>query len=96
MIIYKDLKDKTLIKTCVRLNKFNQLELFYYSDDNTITCFTYAEGYNECCIGYMYDCKLVDASTADAFTFSYNSMNAHIDDGVLFTPSKRIYRGLIK
>ena len=32
MIIYKDISNKTLIKTCVRLNKFNQLELFYYDE----------------------------------------------------------------
>ena len=84
---------KILVKTCVRLNKFNQLELFYYSDKNTITCFTFAGGHNECCIRYMYDCELVDSAKAEAFILAYNGLYAHIEDKYLNIPSKRIYSG---
>lgn len=73
MIIYKDMSNKVLIKTCVRLNKSNQLELFYYDEYKTLVAFTYAEGHNDCCLNYMYSCKLVDKLTATMFLIKYNT-----------------------
>ena len=73
MIIYKDTSNKTLIKTCVRLNKFNQLELFYYDEYKTLVSFTYAEGHNDCRLEYMYSCKPVDKLTATMFLIKYNA-----------------------
>lgn len=70
---YKDTSNKTLIKTCVRLNKSNQLELFYYDEYKTLVSFTYAEGHNECCLEYMYSCKMVDKLTATMFLIKYNT-----------------------
>lgn len=88
MIIYKDVVDKTLIKTSVRLNKSNQLELFFYDDHKTLNCFTFAEGHNEACLNYMYSCKAVDQDTAEAFLLVYNS---HCnDDKFLHVFSKRL------
>ncbi len=87
----KDTSDKILIKTCVRLNKFNQLELFYYDDHKTLVTFTYAEGHNECHLEYMYSCKLVKQDTAEAFILAYNM---RFDDEVLHIYSKRLTKGI--
>ena len=96
MIVYKT-EGRTLIKTCVRLNKFNQLELFYYDENNDLTCFTYAEGHNTACLDYMYSCKLVDSGKADAFIFAYNSYGQSCNESdILFVPSKRLFKGLVK
>ena len=83
----KDTSDKTLIKTCVRINKFNQLELFYYDEYRTLVSFCYAEGHNECCLEYMYSCKPVKQDTANAFISAYNM---RFDDEVLHIYSKRL------
>ena len=91
MIIYKDISNKTLIKTCVRLNKFNQLELFYYDEYKTLVAFTYPEGHNECSLEYMYSCKLVEQDTAEAFILAYNM---RFDDEVLHIYSKRLTKGI--
>ena len=91
MIIYKDMSNKVLIKTCVRLNKFNQLELFYYDEYKTLVSFTYAEGHNDCCIEYMYSCKLVEQDTAEAFILAYNM---RFDDHTLHIYSKRLTKGI--
>lgn len=88
---YKDISKKTLIKTCVRLNKFNQLELFYYDEHKALVSFTYAEGHNEACLSYMYSCKLVDQDTADAFLLAYNM---RFDDNTLHVYSKRLAKGI--
>ena len=90
MIIYKDMSNKTLIKTCVRLNKLNQLELFYYDEYRTLAAFTYAEGHNDCCLEYMYSCKLVEQDTAESFISAYNMRS---DDEVLHVYSKRLMKG---
>lgn len=88
-IIYKDAENKIKIKTSVRLNKLNQLELFYYDDHNELTCFTYAEGHNTACLAYMYSCKLADKDTADAFILAYNN---RFNDNTLHVHSKRLTR----
>lgn len=88
MSIIYNTDGKALIKTSVRLNKFNQLELFYYDDyHKTLNCFTYAEGHNEACLAYMYQCKPVDQDTAEAFILAYNM---RYDDDVLHVYSKRL------
>ncbi len=87
----KVISDKTLIKTCVRINKFNQLELFYYDDHKTLVAFTYEEGHNECCIEHMYSCKLVKQDAAEAFILDYNM---RFDDEVLHVYSKRLTKGI--
>ena len=87
----KDTSNKTLIKTCVRLNKLNQLELFYYDDHKTLVSFTCAEGHNECCLEYMYSCKLVEQDTAESFILAYNMRS---DDEVLHIYSKRLKKGI--
>ena len=92
MIIYKDMRNKVLIKTCVRLNKSNQLELFYYDECKTLVSFTYAEGHNQCCLQYMYSCKLVEQDTAEAFILAYNM---RFDDHTLHVYSKRLTKGSI-
>ena len=91
MIVYKDMSNKTLIKTCVRLNKFNQLELFYYDEYKTLVAFTYAEGHNGCCLEYMYSCKLVEQGMAEAFILAYNM---RFDDEVIHIYSKRLTKGI--
>ena len=78
---------KLYIKTCVRMNKFNQFELFYYDEHKTLVSFTHAEGHNECCLEYMYSCKLVKQDTAEAFISSYNM---RFDDEVMHVYSKRL------
>lgn len=96
MIVYKT-EGKILIKTCVRLNKFNQLELFYYDEHDELTCFTYAEGHNVACLDYMYSCKLVDSEKAEAFILAYNNYGQScVESHILFVPSKRLYKGLLK
>lgn len=87
-ILYKNIENRTQIKTCVRLNKLNQLELFYYCD-NELNSFTYAEGHNIACLEYMYSCKLVDKETAEAFILSYNN---NYNDDVIHVYSKRLYK----
>lgn len=87
MTIIYNKQGKTLIKTSVRLNKFNQLELFYYDEYKTLNCFTYAEGHNEACLAYMYQCKPVDKDTAEAFILAYNMMYTC---NVLHVYSKRL------
>ena len=90
-IIYKDAENKVKIKTSVRLNKFNQLELFYYDEQNEITCFSYAEGHESAVpLEYMYSCKPVDKDTAEAFILAYNM---RFDDEVLHVYSKRLTKG---
>lgn len=91
MIIYEDTINKTLIKTCVRLNKFNQLELFYYDEYKTLVAFTYAEGHNEACLSYMYSCKLVAQDTAEAFILAYNMRFKY---NTLHVYSKRLTKGI--
>lgn len=93
MSIQYKTEGKTVIKTCVRLNKFNQLELFYYDENNELTCFTYAEGHNIASLAYMYSCKLVDSGKAEAFIFAYNSYCQSCNESdLLFVPSKRLYK----
>lgn len=82
---------KLCIKTCVRTNKFNQLELFYYDHHKKLISFCYAEGHNECCIDYMYSCKLAKQDTAEAFISAYNM---RFDDEVLHTYHKRLTKGI--
>ena len=89
MIVYKDMSNKVLIKTCVRLNKFNQLELFYYDEYKTLVSFTYAEGHNEYCLDYMYSCKPVDKLTATMFLIKYN---ASYSDNVELVYAQRLKR----
>lgn len=88
-ILYKDAENKIKIKTSVRLNKANQLELFYYDGYNELTAFTHAEGHNTACLSYMYSCKLVDKDTADAFILAYNN---RFNDSTLHVHSKRLTR----
>lgn len=91
MIKYKT-EGKVLVKTCVRLNKENQLELFYYGESSELICFTYAEGHSTACLAYMYSCKLVDSGKAEAFIFAYNTYGQSCNESnILFVPSKRIY-----
>ena len=87
----KDTSNKTLIKTCVRINKFNQLELFYYDEYRALVSFTHAEGHNECCLAYMYSCKPVKQDTAEDFISAYNIRS---DDEVLHIYSKRLKKGI--
>lgn len=88
MIKYK-IEGRALIKTCVRLNKMNQLELFYYGV-NGLECFTFAEGHNVSSLQYMYDCELVDQAKAETFLFAYNSYYSNIDNERLHVYSKRL------
>ena len=81
---------KLYIKTCVRINKFNQLELFYYDDHKTLVSFTYAEGHNEACLDYMYSCKPVKQNTAESFILAYNM---RFDDEIMHIYSKRLTKG---
>lgn len=83
--------NKLLVKTCVRLNKSDQLELFYYDDHKTLVSFCYEEGHNECCIDYMYSCKLVKQDTAEAFILAYNM---RFDDEVVHVYIKRLNKGI--
>lgn len=78
---------KLYIKTCVRLNKFNKLELFYYDDHKTLVSFCYAEGHNECFLEYMYSCNQVEKDVAEAFISDYNMRS---DNEVLHVYSKRL------
>lgn len=87
MSIIYNTQGKTLIKTNVRLNKDNRLELFYYDEYKSLVCFTYAEGHNEACLAYMYQCKPVDQDTAEAFISAYNM---RYDDNILHVYSKRL------
>lgn len=89
-LLKKDTSDKILIKTCVRLNKLNQLELFYYDEHKTLVSFTYAEGHNDCCVEYMYSCNQVEKDVAEAFISAYNM---RFDDEVLHVYSKRLTKG---
>ena len=86
----KDASNKTLIKTCVHLNKFNQLELFYYDDHKTLVSFCCEEGNNECFLEYIYYCKLVEQDTAESFILAYNM---RYDDEILHIYSKRLTKG---
>ena len=79
-----------IIKTCVRINKSNQLELFYYDDHKSLVAFTYSEGHNECCIDYMYSCRQVKQDTAEAFISAYNMRF----EEVLHVYSKRLMKGI--
>ncbi len=87
----KDISNKTLIKTCVRLSKSDRLELFYYDEHKTLLAFCYEEGHSECCLEYMYSCKLVKQDTAEAFILAYNM---RFDDEVLHVYSKRLTKGI--
>lgn len=86
----KDTSNKALIKTCVRINKSDQLELFHYDEHKTLVAFTYEEGHNECCLEYMYSCKLAEKDTAEAFILAYNM---RFDDELLHIYSKRLMKG---
>lgn len=87
MSIIYNADGKALIKTSVRLNKFNQLELFYHDHHKTLNSFTYSEGHNEACLAYMYQCKPVAQDTAEAFILAYNM---RFDDDTLHVYSKRL------
>ena len=89
-LLKKCTSDKLYIKTCVRMNKSSQLELFYYDDNKTLVSFCYEEGHNECCLEYMYACKLVKQDTAESFISAYNM---RYDDEVLHVYSKRLTKG---
>lgn len=89
-LLKKDTSDKILIKTCVRINKSNQLELFYYDERKTLVSFCYTEGHSECCLEYMYSCKLVKQDAAEAFISAYNM---RFDDEVVHIYSKRLTKG---
>lgn len=78
---------KQQIKTVVKLNREDVLELFYKNDDEII-CFTFKEGHNYCCIRYFYDQKHVDQSTAEAFLTAYNLGNEGNNE--IFVYSKRL------
>lgn len=87
MSIVHNTHGKTLIKTNVRLNKDNRLELFYYDEYKSLVCFTYAEGHNQACLSYMYQCKPVNQDTAEAFISAYNM---RYDDDIIHVYSKRL------
>ena len=63
----KGFEDKLKIKTSVRLNKDNGLELFYYDEYLNLVSFTFKEGHNGACLAYMYQCKPVSKEYAESF-----------------------------
>lgn len=81
------------IPCVVRMNKDNQLELFYYNRDNQgrkwLGCFTKQEGHSECCLGYYKDTKpCKDKAQAQSFVDSYNRIAPQ--DGVIFVLKQRL------
>ena len=74
------------------MNKFNQLELFYYDEHKTLVSFTHAEGHNECCLEYMYSCNLVKQDTAEAFISAYNM---HSDNEVVHIYKKTFNKRIL-
>ena len=81
---------KTYINCVIRIDRNNELNLFYYDEMGDIVCFTLSEGHSNACIQYMYSCKpCSDNSTARAMVDRYNSIG---DDSVVFKLKKRLTR----
>ena len=84
-----------IVKCCVRKNHLGNLELFYY-DGNQLCCYSNEEMHNDCCLQYMYHCKLVDDNTAQIFIDEYNNRYSYLDYNPTYVSSKRLNRGMNK
>ena len=66
------------INCVVRIDRNNELNLFYYDERGDIVCFTLSEGHSNACLQYMYSCNpCTDNAAAQAMVGRYynNSNN---------------------
>ena len=80
---------QNIIKVSVRLNKSDNLEMFYYDEHKSLVSFCYEEGHNIVCLQYMYSCKKADIDISKAFIQKYN---AGYEDRVQFIYAQKLKR----